>query len=151
MIRDGQISDTIALTHMAHRHIVPDYDTEFDFIHTERSILLHIQKCQADRNLYYGRVWTTDGKVRAYLAGSITNEFYNKNTRAKLLYWYSEAQMAGIRLLKDFEQWANQQKVQYIDIGFSNPKIIYDLPDRWLEHHGYELHTKEFRRPTWVE
>lgn len=152
LIRDGQIADTIALTHMAHRHVVPDYDTEFDFVHTERSILLHIQKCQADRKTHYGRVYVSQGHIQAYLAGSITSEFYNQNTRAKLLFWYSEAHMSGIKLLRDFEKWAADQKTQYIDIGFSNPNVIHTTPDSWLESHGYELITKEFRRPTeWVE
>ena len=88
-----------------------------------------------------GFVLEEDGIVEGFIYGVILRTFFSHEWVLQELAWYSRRQVAGLRLMKVFEEEAKQRGIKKIVMG-SKPEFC-DLRKIYIRK-GYRLFEEQF-------
>ena len=136
MIKEGTYEDIETLLPLAKEmHGTSIYkDTHYD----ENIVREYASRFCGNPNKYF-RVYYKGDKPMAYLLGYITNYLWGNDILAQeeLLFTDQSSQLAGFKLLKDFEKWAKEKGCKEVNYSVTYAGAPNEQYDKVMTRMGY--------------
>ena len=102
-----------------------------------------------DDDRCYLSVATFDGEIVGFISGWLHRLYFSNTLAAQTNLWYvlpkHRGGMVGVRLLKKFESWAEDEGAKFI-VGGTSSGISMPETNRLIERFGYEAVGSEYRK-----